>query len=237
MDLLGSIMGKMTGPPTATEKQKAERKKQREIQQKMEEKQREQSKLFRKRMEDKVAAFLAANPADMRCLTMPPMTKYERSVVHDVSEVTGSVVAHSFGMEEEDRHVVLWRKEDPPSEDEINCLKAGKAWDADAFEREKQEKLRQDILNEKEHKERLKNEKKPFVPTKSNYRDKYQHLIGDAKDKIGQVNKSYGFVSAEEKKDRRTMEQIQADIRAKRKAAADTDDGQEGSSQPKVAKP
>ena len=62
-------------------------------------------------------------------------------------------------MEEEDRHVVLWRKEDPPSEDEINCLKAGKAWDADAFEREKQEKLRQDILNEKEHKERLKNEK------------------------------------------------------------------------------
>ena len=78
---------------------------------------------------------------------------------------------------------------------------------------------------------------KPFVPTKSNYRDKYQHLIGDAKDKIGQVNKSYGFVSAEEKKDRRTMEQIQADIRAKRKAAADTEDGQEGTSQPKVAKP
>ena len=62
--------------------------------QKIEEKQREQSKLFRKKMEDKVAAFLAANPADMRCLTMPPMTKYERSVVHDVSEVTGSVVAH-----------------------------------------------------------------------------------------------------------------------------------------------
>ena len=60
---------------------------------------------------------------------------------------------------------------------------------------------------------------KPFVPTKSNYRDKYQHLIGDAKDKIGQVNKSFGFVSAEEKKDRRTMEQIQADIRAKRKMA------------------
>ena len=57
------------------------------------------------------------------------------------------------------------------------------------------------------------------MPTKSNYRDKYQHLIGDAKDKIGQVNKSFGFVSAEEKKDRRTMEQIQADIRAKRKMA------------------
>lgn len=237
MDLLGSIMGKMTGPPTATEKQKAERKKQRELQQKMEEKQREQSKLFRKKIEDKVAAFLAADPATVRSLTLSPMTKYERSVVHDVSEVTGSVVAHSFGQGDEDRHVVLWRKEDPPSEDEINCLKGGKAWDADANEREKQEKLKLDILKEKDEKERLKAEKTPFVPTKSSYRDKYQHLIGDAKDKIGQVNKSFGFVSAEEKKDRRTMEQIQADIRAKRKAAAEGGEGEEGPSQPpKVSK-
>ena len=30
-------------------------------------------------------------------------------------------------------------------------------------------------------------------------------------------NKSYGMVSAEEKKDKRTMEQIQADIRAKKR--------------------
>jgi len=204
----------------------------------MEEKQREQSKLFRKKVEDKVAAFLAADPAEARCLTMAAMTKYERSVVHDVSEVTGSIVAHSFGMEDEDRHVVLWRKEDPPTEDEINCLKGGKAWDADANEREKQEKLKLDILNEKEKKERLKNEKKPFEPTKGSYRDKYQHLIGDAKDKIGKVNQSFGFVSAEEKKDRRTMEQIQADIRAKRKAAAEGgEDGcEEGPSQPKVSK-
>jgi len=235
MDLLGSIMGKMTGPPTATEKQKAERKKQRELQQKMEEKQREQSKLFRKNMEDKIANFLAADPSDVRCITLPPMSKYERSVVHDISEVTGAIVAHSFGQEDEDRHVVMWRKEDPPSEDEVNCLKGGKKWDPDTNEREKQEKLKQDILDEKEEKERLKINKKPFVPTKSNYRDKYQHLIGDAKDKIGQVNKNYGFVSAEEKKDRRTMEQIQADIRAKRKAATDHTE-EEGPTQPKVTK-
>ena len=65
----------------------------------------------------------------------------------------------SFGQEDEDRHVVLWRKEEPPSEDEMNCLKAGKKWDPAVNEREKQEKLKQDILNEKEEKERLKNNK------------------------------------------------------------------------------
>ena len=83
-------------------------------------------------------------------------------------------------MEEEDRHVVLWRKEDPPSEDEINCLKAGKAWDADAFEREKQEKLRQDILNEKEHKERLKNEKVCYSINSQPYHDIKKFLISSS---------------------------------------------------------
>ena len=65
----------------------------------------------------------------------------------------------SFGQEDEDRHVVIWRKEDPPSDDEINCLKTGRAWDPDLIEREKQEKLKQDILDEKEEKERIKNDK------------------------------------------------------------------------------
>ena len=70
-----------------------------------------------------------------------------------------SLMTLSFGQEDEDRHVVIWRKEDPPSDDEINCLKTGRAWDPDLIEREKQEKLKQDILDEKEEKERIKNDK------------------------------------------------------------------------------
>jgi len=231
--LLGSILGSMTGPPSATEKEKAERKKAKEMAKKMEERQREQSKVFRKKMEEKIDAFV--KQTESRCLTLPPMTKYERSVVHDVAEVAGSVVAHSFGVEDEDRHSVLWKKEDPPCDDELACLKAGKAWDPAQNEREKQEKLRLDILEEKEEKERAKNNKK-FVP-KTNYREKYQHLIGAEATvvKPGDASRSatFGLVSAEEKKDRRTMEQIQADIKAKRKARAEQlhdleNDGEEG---------
>ena len=64
--------------------------------QKLEEKQREESKIFRKKMEDKIGVFLGQDVADGRCLTFPPMTKYERSVVHDVAEVTGATVAHRY---------------------------------------------------------------------------------------------------------------------------------------------
>ena len=47
-------------------------------------------------MEDKIGVFLGQDVADGRCLTFPPMTKYERSVVHDVAEVTGATVAHRY---------------------------------------------------------------------------------------------------------------------------------------------
>jgi len=242
MDLLGSILGSMTGPPSASEKEKAERKKAKEMAKKMEEKQREQSKAFRTKMEGKVTAFVKSKE---RSLTLPPMTKYERSVVHDVAEVAGTVVAHSFGVEDEDRHSVLWKKEDPPCDDELACLKSGKAWDPDQNERDKQEKLRLEILEEKELKERIKKNKKPFVPNKTNYREKYQHLIAaeatvEAVKAGGGLEKSFGLVSAEEKKDRRTMEQIQADIKAKRKAKeqllAAAEDEDEGPTQPKVSR-
>ena len=53
------------------------------------------------------------------------------------------------------------------------------------------------------------------------YRQKYEHLIGteaalDAA-RVAEAKGSYGMVSAEEKKDKRTVEDIQAEIRAKKK--------------------
>ena len=140
-DLLGSILGSMTGPPKGNEKERAERRKAKEINKKIEEKRSAQAKLFRQKIEAKVDAFVKTSitldrdkPTEdgnirddtkefrNRCLQLGPMNQYERSVVHDVSEVAG-LVAHSFGQEDVDRHVVLWKKEFTPCEDEINTLK------------------------------------------------------------------------------------------------------------------
>ena len=62
---------------------------------------------------------------------------------------------------------------------------------------------------------------------KTNYHSKYEHLIGmdsalDAAKKT-ETNAQYGMVSAEQKKDRRTVEDIQAELRAKKKLKVDHD--------------
>lgn len=59
------------------------------------------------------------------------------------------------------------------------------------------------------------------VKPNSNYKDKYVHLIGQeaavkAAKKTG-TNKSYGFVPSENKRDMRTIEDVQADLQAKKK--------------------
>ena len=141
MDLLGSILGTMTGPPKGSEKEREEKRKAKELNKKIEEKRSAQAKIFRQKIEAKVEAFVKTSvvldrdkPTEdgsirdndkeysNRCIQLEPMTQYERSVVHDVAEVAG-LIAHSFGQEDIDRHVVLWKQEYPPSEDEINTLK------------------------------------------------------------------------------------------------------------------
>ena len=141
MDLLGSILGSMTGPPKGNEKEREERRKAKEMNKKLEEKRSEQAKVFRQKIEGKIDAFVKISVTldrdkptedgsirdheiefDNRCIHLEPMNQYERSVVHDTAEIAG-LVAHSFGQEDIDRHVVIWKKEFTPCEDEINALK------------------------------------------------------------------------------------------------------------------
>jgi len=251
MDLLGSILGTMTGPPKGNEKEREEKRKAKELNKKIEEKRLAQAKVFRQKIEAKVEAFVKTSvvldrdkPTDdgsirndaeeysNRCIHLEPMTQYERSVVHDVAEVAG-LIAHSFGQEDVDRHVVLWKQEFPPSEDEINTLKQGKEWDPILNAKEKEEERLRQELEAKEDKLYQQSKKKKFVPRGNNYQHKYEHLIGSEEDfkvaKKAEVNsdRSFGMVSAESKKDRRTVEQVQAEIRAKKRAntASVNDDG------------
>lgn len=228
-DFLGSLLGKMAGPPRASEKEIAERKKAREMAKKLEERNKQESKIFREKMEGRIDEFLKLPIGEEknRRLVMEPMAKYHRSVVHDVAEVAG-LIAHSFGEEDVDRHCVLWRKEFAPCEDELDAHRNGIEWDPVASAREKYEAVKRKKQEEEEEKQRKKNDRN-FVP-KTNYRSKYEHLIGTdsaleaARDV--EAKKSYGMVSAELKKDKRTVEDIQAEIRAKKKMKLEQSENQ-----------
>lgn len=123
---------------------------------------------------------------------------------------------------------MIWRKEFAPCEDEIEACKQGIEWDPVASAREKYEASKRQKQEEEEDRKQAKsNTKKKFVP-RTDYKQKYEHLIGSEAAVgvaiVADTKKSYGMVSAESKKDKRTVEDIQADIRAKKKMKLNQDD-------------
>nr|CAD7398303.1 unnamed protein product [Timema cristinae] len=134
---------------------------------------------------------------------------------HDVAEVAG-IPAYSFGEEGVDRAVLLCKKEFTPGEDEIAALRRGETWDPEKAK----EIAHMRELERKEEEEESQRKPKRFVPN-SNYREKYEHLIGreSAKEaaRVTQTNKQYGFVPSENKKDVRSIEQTLADIQSKKR--------------------
>merc|ERR1712112_101546 len=214
------IMGSMDAskPPPISEKEKLKKKKQKEMLAKLEEKDRQAKLKFRTKIETKINEFLKKD--DDRNIKFEPMDKYHRSVVHDVAEVAG-LVSHSFGEEDVDRHIQVWKKEFSPCDNELAALRRGETWDPIQFQKDKEEKEWRDKLEE----ERSRTLNK--VAPKTNYKSKYEHLIGkeaavEAARKT-EVRSQFGMVSAELKKDRRTVEDIQAEIRTKKRQKLETE--------------
>jgi len=211
MDLLGEILGSMDKPPQATEQERKLKKRQKEIALKMHAKEKQMKQKFRDKIEAQINDFLRG--ADLKTYKFSPMDNYQRSIVHDVAEVVG-LVSFSFGEEEVDRYIQVWKKEFSPCEGELAALRRGEVWDP-AKEKQK--------LEEEEWRERLEEERARTlnkIKPKTDYKEKYEHLIGrdaavDAARKT-EANKQYGMVSAESKKDKRTVEQVQAELRAKK---------------------
>lgn len=215
MDLLGSILNSMDKPPTISDKQKALMKKQKEEYQKHQKAESEKLKVFREKVEEKINKFLQNDVA--KEYKFPPMDQIHRSIIHDVAEIA-NVWAYSFGEEGVDRHIVIFKREHAPSEDQLNVLRRGEEWNEEIAKRLIEERERR----AKEEKEAAKSRKRKddFVPN-SYYKDKYQHLIGkeaalEAARKT-EANSSYGYVPSENKKDQRSIEQTLADIRAKKR--------------------
>ena len=91
-DFLGSILGKMAAPPRASDKEIAERKKAREMAKKIEERNKQESLEFRQTSVKRVDTFLKLPIGDEnRRMAFEPMSKVNRSIVHDVSETAGLI--------------------------------------------------------------------------------------------------------------------------------------------------
>nr|CAD7408317.1 unnamed protein product [Timema poppensis] len=223
MDILGSILSSMDKPPSVSDKQKDMIKKQKEDFLKKQKAEQEKLKEFRDKVEEKINMLI--KDGAMQRYKFDAMEKVYRSIIHDVAEVAG-IPAYSFGEEGVDRAVLLCKKEFTPGEDEIAALRRGETWDPEKAK----EIAHMRELERKEEEEESHRKPKRFVPN-SNYREKYEHLIGreSAKEaaRVTQTNKQYGFVPSENKKDVRSIEQTLADIQSKKrlKVSHSTDTG------------
>lgn len=208
-------MNSMDKPPSLSEKERLliKKRKQENERRQLEEKE----KL--KRFKDRVAAKFLSHFEDPNNMTLKfePMDQICRSIVHELAEANG-LLSFSFGLDGVDRYIRVYRKENPPTEDELAARRRNDPWNDEIKKRLIEKRQLEKI--ELEEEERASKKSKKFVPN-TNYKDKYVHLIGqdsalDAARKT-ETNKSYGFVPSENKKDNRSIEQTMADIKAKKR--------------------
>ena len=128
------------------------------------------------------------------------------------------MLTHAFGREEDDRYVLLVRKEYPLSDEEMEAYKKGEEWDEDKAELLK--------LQKAEAERRLKEEQRTATSAavsapNSNYKDKYHHIIGKVAAKDAAIktkaNSSFGMVPSKNKRDQRSIEETLNDIAKKRR--------------------
>ncbi|XP_022665887.1 sperm-associated antigen 7-like isoform X2 [Varroa jacobsoni] len=226
-DLLGSIMSSMEKAQPkqspADEKQRDLIKQQREAAKKAE----EDHKLKLKRFKEKTSGVLDEFLKDIKNpnFKFKPVPKVYRAIIHDAAEAKG-IPAYSFGEEDIDRHVVVFKPEHAPCEEQLACLRRGEVWDP--LKAEQERALREQIEKDREHedwlrqmRERKRKSNETQGQAADKYKTKYEKFVGrDAgleAARIAQPNKQFGFVPSENKRDARTIEQVLADSRAKRK--------------------
>lgn len=228
MDLLDSILSSMQTPPAASEAQKNALKKQKEAFEHRKKEDKIMLNKFRKGVEEKILNFIKDGCKPN--LPFEPMEQMYRAIIREVAETAGLQV-FSFGQEGIDRYAVVYTKEKGPTQDELTVRRAGGIWDEEKAIEMAQRYLdmqKQAAIDSEEDKNRKRKRGKEEI-SGTFYKEKYAHLIGhDAAINAAQktnMNKSYGEVPSENKKDQRSIEQTMADIRAKKLKKAETDQG------------
>lgn len=206
---MDSILGSMEKPPVLdAEKKKA--REQKALLEKLQQQEKDKITKFRVEMQKCIGDFI--RNGELQKHTFEVMDKVHRTIVHEVAEDAG-LASFSFGQEEVDRCVIVWKKEFAPSDEEFAALRAGEEWDP--------EKARLKAEKDAEVTSPVASGKRKLDPVPSSYHKKYEHLLGReaAKDaaRATDANKSYGFVPSENKRDQRTIEQVMADNRARKK--------------------
>ncbi|XP_002162038.3 sperm-associated antigen 7 homolog isoform X1 [Hydra vulgaris] len=214
MDLLGSILGSMD---TVTNK-KVDNEAKKRIQDakqkalKFKEEERKKKAKFREEIELRINTFIQG-PTNVKKLVFEPMNATLRSIVHDVAEVAG-LLSYSFGEEDFDRHLVVWKKEYSPSDVELEALRNGLEYN---------EEIAVKLIDSQNSKstlsgdEQVSRKRQNVTAEPEKYFEKYAKIVGEDSGLNAAVatksNKAYGMVPSKNKEDKRSIEETMRQIR------------------------
>lgn len=162
---------------------------------------------YKAKIQNKVAEFLKNDK--IATMQFDPMEKVFRSVIIEVVEETGSgLICHTFGME---KYVIVYKNQ--PSELE---LEARRYYDYTKWNKEieaefKKKKEEENLLAEESNS----NPNNAKEPSKSSTNKKVK-LIHVACEAVS-TNSSFGMVSSELKKSKKTIEETLNDIQQKKR--------------------
>ncbi|ELR13654.1 R3H domain containing protein [Acanthamoeba castellanii str. Neff] len=236
MDLLDSILTSMD--KTATQRAAASSKQEREERARLQrQKKAEQEALvkWRAQTEDQMQRF--TEDEARKKLIFPPLPKHYRQVLHEIAE-SHELASHSFGKEEElpGRYSVVFKKDVAPSPDEISVI-ASQVGEG-TTEIDLEQILENSKAEAEERKAELERKKVELAKRKSaakdtptsplpsaaspqkNYRD------AGAYARVLQGSNSL-FVLNTQKRDRRTIEEIQKDMKTIKRPRTEGEEGDE----------
>jgi hypothetical protein len=181
-------------------------------QQQVAEKERQIIKNFKVKIQNKLAAFL--KDEKLETMQYDPMEKVFRSVIIETTEESNSsLYCHTFG--KEDRYVIVYKN--PPSELEIEARRYYDytKWNKEVEAEFKKKKEETALATTSTTELSGEGSNDPRDQTKSNKKSKLVHLACEA---VGtDLNRNYGMVSTELKKDTRSIEQTLNDIQQKKR--------------------
>ncbi|OTF75837.1 hypothetical protein BLA29_007197 [Euroglyphus maynei] len=215
MDLLGSILDSMEKPPQTSSKQEILIKKQQKTLEKLNAMEKEKLKKISANIEQRLIKFV--NDHNMEKIEFESMPKIHRTIIHNIAD-KHDLIVYSFGIEDVDRHCVVYKKEFKPTDEELDCLRNGE----DIYDRKLKELHEKMQLEQNKTDNNNKNEKKIGKNPKPNtsYTLKYANIIGldvgEAAAKITTPNQQFGMVPSSNKRDQRSIEQIMNDNKNKK---------------------
>lgn len=194
-------------------KQKKRIEEAKERQQKFKDNERKKKADFHSQIEIRISKLLQSSDTK---LEFEPMNKLQRSIVHEFVDTAG-LVAHSFGEEEIDRHLIVWKKEHVPCDAELDALRKGEEYNPQniVLEESRTEETNSEASGSRKRKV------KPEKQEQEKYFEKYAKIVGGSSGldaaQITKTNTTYGMVPSRNKEDTRSIEETMNQIREKKK--------------------